>query len=76
MQSLWSSIVAWFQSKGGFAHVIAAVYLAIVAAYAGVPAFHDLVLAVYHASPAWLDQVLAAGVGLLAFYFNPTKASK
>jgi hypothetical protein len=71
---LWNTIVEWFKSKGGVAHVLALVWLFLVAAYAAVPSFHALVIAIKNALPGPVDDALVALVALIAFYKNWTAA--
>lgn len=66
-------IKAWFQSKGGYAHVIAAIWGGSVLAYAAVPAFHSLIITVWGVTPSALRDVLAAGIGLYTWYSNNQK---
>lgn len=75
MQSLWNSIVAWFNSKGGLIHVIALVYAGAIAAYAAVPAFHTLIQTWNAALPGWLEQIVLAAIGVIALYKNPASTS-
>lgn len=70
MTAIWNAIVNWFQSKGGLAHVIAGIYLGAIAAYAAVPAFHQLVTSVNAMLPAWLEQLVLALIGIFAWYKN------
>lgn len=67
-QSLWNSISEWFKSKGGVTHFFATVYLGLIAAYAAVPAFHDLVVSVNAKLPGWIEQVVLAAIGIIAWY--------
>lgn len=69
------TIQGWISSRGGWAHALAAAWAAAVAAYAAVPAFYTLVNNVYAATPSWLHELLAAVVGLVAFYTSTTKAT-
>lgn len=70
MQFLWNRFTAWVQSKGGFAHVAAIIWLTAVGAYSQVPAFHQLVVNVNNALPGWLEQLVLAIVGLIVWYKN------
>jgi hypothetical protein len=74
MQGIWIGIVAWFKSKGGFAHVTAAVYAMAVLAYAQVPAFQNLCNTVYGDMPSWLHEWLLAAVGIAAWYKTTNSA--
>ncbi len=49
-------------------HSLAVGVATLVALYSAVPAFHDLVYGLYSDSPAWAHKVIAAGVGIWAFY--------
>lgn len=73
---MWNSIVSWFASKGGFAHVIVVAIAALVGAYAAVPAFATLVNDLYGMTPAWFHEVALAAIGIFMTYFNPTSAKK
>lgn len=75
MLKIWKFITAWFESHGGFSHVVATVYIAVVAAYAAVPAFSQLINSAYSHTPSWLHQIAAAVVGLVAWYSNTKKVS-
>lgn len=66
----WEQITNWIKSKGGFAHLVAVVYLTAVAAYAAVPAFASLLNHVYSAMPSWLHEIVLAAVGVIAWYKN------
>lgn len=70
MATLWKNFQAWLESKGGFAHVAAGVWVGLVAAYAAVPDFTNLINTAYGATPSWLHQTLAALLGLYAWYKN------
>lgn len=67
---MWDSIVTWFKSKGGFAHVVAGLYLGAVAAYAAVPAFKTLVQNINAAIPGPLEQAILAAIGIIAWYMD------
>lgn len=71
---MWSAIQAWFESKGGAAHVVVVLYLGAVAAYAAVPAFADLLNVVYGMLPVWAHEVLLAAIGVIAWYKNTQAA--
>ncbi len=66
--SIWKSIQGWFQEKGGFAHVAAAMFASAMAAYAFVPQFHTLVLQVHSMLPAWLQELVTTALALYAWY--------
>jgi len=68
---MWNDIKAWAQSKGGWAHILAVAYLAVMTAYASVPAFKSEVLLVWGLLPHWAVQLLVALGGLFVFYMNP-----
>jgi hypothetical protein len=67
---LWNKFESWIASKGGFAHLVAAIYLGAIGAYAAVPAFEQLVDNVYGVMPHWLKLVALAVVGCIAWYRN------
>jgi hypothetical protein len=68
------TIASWFKSKGGFAHVAAAVFASLMLAYAAVPSFHALVLQVHQSLPGWLQELVTTGLALYAWYkSNGTK---
>lgn len=68
MNVIWSRIAAWFASKGGFAHVCAALFAAGVAAYYAVAPFRDLLDGIYNNTPVWAHTLILAGLGLYAWY--------
>lgn len=68
MNTLWNQISAWFASKGGFAHVVAAIFAAAMVAYASVPAFQSLVLQIHAALPGWMQELLTTALALYAWY--------
>jgi len=70
---MWDKIVAWFNSKGGFSHVVATVFTLAVLAYGSVPAFQQLCMTVYNLMPGWAHQVLLAVLGLVMWYRNNQK---
>ena len=72
---LINRFASFVASKGGFSHVVAVVFAGAVLGYAQVPAFHALVLQVYAALPAWLEQWVLAGVGLYAWYRTSNSAA-
>lgn len=65
---MWAAIQKWFQSKGGVAHVIAATYLFLLAAYGMVQPFHQFVQHMYQILPGWAEELAAAVIGLAGFY--------
>ncbi|MGB6855330.1 MAG: hypothetical protein WBE03_00470, partial [Terracidiphilus sp.] len=58
----------WFESKGGFAHVMAAVFASLMLAYAAVPQFHALVLQIHALLPGWVQEVATTALALYAWY--------
>ena len=72
---MFSAIQNWFKSKGGFSHVVAALFVGAVAAYAAVPAFSSLVNSIYSAMPSWLHEVSAAVIALALWYKNTQSGS-
>jgi len=73
MNNIWTSIVNWFKSKGGVAHVIAGVFVLGVAAYAQVPQFAAALNELYNSMPAWVHQWALVLVALYAWYKNTGK---
>ena len=73
--SLINRVASFVASKGGWSHFFAVVFAGAVLGYAQVPAFHALVLQVYAALPAWLEQWVLAGVGLYAWYRTSNSAA-
>ena len=63
-----NSIKQWFASKGGYAHVFAAIFVGAMAAYAAVPQFHALVNQIHDALPAWIQELATTGLALWAWY--------
>lgn len=74
MKALWQKIVAWFTEQGGFAHGVAVIYLALVTLYASVPAFASLINSLYSHTPSWAHQLVAALVGVIAWYAGRTNS--
>ena len=65
---------AFFAKYSITTHSLAGAVATLTLLYASVPAFHDLVVSAYSASPAWVHKVVAAGFGILAFYSGAGKA--
>jgi hypothetical protein len=65
---MWNKIAAWFESKGGFAHVMAVVFVSLMAAYGAVPQFHALVNQVHAMLPGWVQEVATTALALYAWY--------
>ena len=63
-----SNIVAWFNSKGGFSHVAAAVFSMAMLAYGAVPQFHALVNQIHAALPGWVQELATTAAALYAWY--------
>ncbi len=63
-----NTIKQWFQSKGGFSHVAAAVFTSLMLAYAAVPSFHALVIQVHATLPGWLQELFTTALALYAWY--------
>ena len=59
---------AFYAKYSTAAHVIAAIFMAAVGAYAKVPAFHDFVLHVYAVLPSWMREAALAVIGLVIWY--------
>lgn len=68
MSNLLNGIANWFKQKGGFSHVCAAIFLALMAAYAAVPAFHQMVNQIHDALPAWVQELATTALALYAWY--------
>ncbi len=68
MQKIWQAIENWFASKGGVAHVIAAAWAFLILAYANDTQFHDFVLQVWAAVPAWGQEAITLAASLWALY--------
>lgn len=68
--NFFQGISAWFASKGGFAHVAAAVFASLMLAYAAVPQFHALVLSINAALPSWLEELTTTVIALAVWYKN------
>jgi hypothetical protein len=65
-------MIAWLKAFWA-SHTITTHSLAVAVAtlatlYAAVPAFHELVVSVYSATPAWFHQLATAAFGIWAFY--------
>lgn len=58
----------WLDSKGGAAHVLAGTWMFLIAAYAMNPPFHTFALKVKDSLPSWVEDMITAGVSLVAFY--------
>ena len=67
---MWKAISAWFESKGGFAHVAAGVWSSAILAYATVPPFHQFVIDVWAKTPPGVREAGLAVVGLVAWCTN------
>ena len=68
-----ATIQKWFESRGGFAHVMAAVFASLMLAYAAVPQFHALVLQIHALLPGWSQELLTTGLALYAWYRTTNK---
>ncbi len=62
------AIKQWFASKGGYAHVCAAIFVGAMAAYAAVPQFHQLVNQIHDALPAYVQELATTALALWAWY--------
>lgn len=49
-------------------HSVAAAIGTLTLLYASVPAFHDLVVKGFQATPSWVHEVVTAIIGIYAFY--------
>ena len=76
MTAIWNAIVKWFQSKGGFAHVCAAVFATLMIAYATVPQFHAWVLSINAMLPGWLESTVVMLLALYSWYKNTQSVKK
>jgi hypothetical protein len=70
---MWEDIKAWFKAQGGFAHVVAGVWIFAFAAYPLVPAYHQFVIDVWAKTPAGLKEAIPAVIGLVGFYTSTHK---
>ena len=68
------AIKNWFASKGGFSHVVAAVFAGAMLAYAAVPEFHALVLQINAALPGWAEELGTTIIALIVWYKNNQSA--
>lgn len=57
-------------------HTIAAAIATITMLYAEVPAFHNLLVHAYSASPSWMHEVATAAAGIWAFYYKSGKPAQ
>ncbi len=73
MNTIITSIQAWFSKQGGFAHTCAALFLSCVALYAAVPAFSQLLDGIYKSMPKDVHEVCAAAIGIALFYAKTAK---
>jgi hypothetical protein len=67
---MWKTISSWFEKQGGFSHVIASLWLALVGGYAAVPPFHQFIIDIWAKTPPTLREAGLAVVGLIAWYTN------
>jgi hypothetical protein len=70
---MWEAISGWFEKQGGFAHVVAGVWIAGFAAYAAVPPFHQFVIDVWAKTPKIINEAGPALLGLIAWYTSTHK---
>jgi hypothetical protein len=70
---MWQSIQEWFKNKGGFTHVMGAVFTSLMMAYVAVPSFHQYVLYLHSRIPGSVQDGLTAALGLYAWYRNSQK---
>ena len=73
---MWESIQKWINTKGGLAHILAAVYTFLIAAYMMDPQFHAYVIHVHQSLPGWAQELIVEGLGLWAFYKNWDKKTE
>lgn len=71
---MWGKIKAWFETRGGFYHVVAGAWLLSVAGYTSVPAFHTLIIDIWAKTPPIAREIGLAIAGLLAWYTSAQKA--
>ena len=75
MKVIWNSITDWFNSKGGWAHGMFALYMMGLGAYDGVPALAQLVNTTYAAMPSWAHQAAGVLIGFILWYTQTSKAT-
>jgi hypothetical protein len=73
---MWQSIVNWVTAQGGWAHAIVVAIVAVIGAYAAVPAFAELVNNLYAMTPSWFHEVALAAIGIFLTYFDPSTSKK
>lgn len=56
-------------------HTVVVVGAFLVGAFYGVPAFHDVVISAYNATPAWVHTAITVGLALYAWYRKGAPAS-
>lgn len=70
---MWKAISSWFVKQGGFAHVVAGIWAAAIAAYAAVPPFHQFIIDVWAKTPPGIREAGLAIAGLAAWYTSTHK---
>lgn len=70
---MWKAISSWFDSRGGFSHVVAGGWSSAILAYATVPPFHQFVIDVWAKTPPGVREGGLAAVGLIAWYSSTHK---
>lgn len=66
-------IVKWFNSQGGYAHVVAVVFSSAILAYSQVPPFHQFVIDVWAKTPPGVREFGLAAIGLYSWYSSTHK---
>lgn len=67
------TIKKWWAAHPLSMHAVVAFVTAVTTLYEFVPAFHKLLLTVYGALPSWSHQVVAAAIGIYAYYYKSGK---
>lgn len=74
MNAVWTWLKAFWSKHTITTHSLAIAVATLAMLYSSVPAFHDLVVSAYGATPAWFHKVAAALMGIWAFYQGAGKA--
>lgn len=65
-----AKIKQWWASHPLSLHAIAGLIATLTVLYEAVPAFKQLVLTIYGDMPSWSHQIVAAILGIYAFYYK------
>lgn len=68
MKSIWQQFQAWIASKGGWEHVLVALYTGFFIWFKASPAFQSLMTGLWAKTPSLLQTLLEALVQILAVY--------